>query len=784
MVKKIKKGFYMEKMKKSIVLFALLLCAQAALFASGQADPAEQGQSAPAAVQQPAPQPSPVVAPEPVAPAPAKSPYFDGDGGKGKSLAVLAPEGKSLAKDQAYLPTLVQGEFVSNFSGYTALSVLDRQNLDKLFTETLSGYYEDNAEGVMRLGHMTHTDYIMTGSVTKTTTGYALQMQIAGTADGTTKASYSGTCTIAELDNFTGIRRASLDLLEKMGITPSERTRTELAGAATQQSVNAQTALAQGITAQRQGTEVAALSYYYQAAAFDPSLLEAASRASVMSANISSGNIGADARNDIQWRKDWVARLTEAEQYFDNFFKKSSPPFSLFYSTELEKGKINYQNETLPISFTAVLNVPDVWFESVQKALQAVMDGLNATRRKSEWGLEQWPQKGVTATNPFNQGSKNFAVAFELLNARHQVIGRQTVTLTGAWRFSFDSRSGMNIYYNSGGDGIKSVQNTQYAYGFYTISFGAVKANDITDTLTINIAGVNGAAPQTAVQNGVMRQITTISTETIFVVGSQYLSCTNGAINGPIKGFTKPSIFSSSSVAVAIPETMGGQRVTSIGDRAFYEKKLTSVTIPNGVTSIGDRAFASNQLTSVTIPNGVTSIGSSAFASNQLTSVTIPNGVTSIGDWVFDSNQLTSVTIPNGVTSIGDGAFYKNQLTSVTIPNSVTSIGDGAFSSNRLTSVTIPNGVTSIGKYAFSMNQLTSVTIPPSVTHIGSSAFFGNIKLTSIIIGANVTIGATVDAFKNSNSNYNSFPDFYNANSKKAGTYTYDGMRTWSFKAR
>jgi hypothetical protein len=765
-------------MKKSIVLFALLLCAQAALFAGGQGDAARQ-QAAPVVAPKPtsavAPDPLPIVTPKPLPPP--KNPFFDGDGGKGMSLAVLAPQGKGLAKTLDYLPALVQGEFVSNFSGYTALSVLDRQNLDKLFTETLSGYYEDDAEGLMRLGHMTHTDYIMTGTITKTTSGYALQMQIAGTADGTTKASYSGTCTIAELDNFVGIRRASLDLLEKMGITPSERTRTELAGAATQQSVNAQTALAQGITAQRQGTEVAALSYYYQAAAFDPSLLEAASRASVMSANISSGNIGADARNDIQWRKDWVARLTEAELYFDNFFKKSSSPFSLFYSTELEKGKINYQNETLPISFTAVLNASDIWFESVQKALQAVMDGLNATRRKSEWGLEQWPQKGVSATNPFNQGSKNFAVAFELLNARKQVIGRQTVTLTGAWRFSFDSRSGMNIYYNSGGDDIKGGQDTQSPYGFYTISFGAVKANDITDTLTINIAGVNGAAPQTAVQNGIMRQITTISTETIFVLGSPYLSCTNGAITR----FTIPSIFSSfSGVAVAIPETLRGQRVTSIGNRAFDNNRLTSVTISNSVTSIGDNAFSNNRLTSVTIPNGVTSIGSFAFSSNQLTSVTIPNGFTSIGDSAFSINQLDSVTIPNGVTSIGDSAFYSNQLTSVTIPNGVTSIGDSAFSSNQLTSVTLPNGVTSIGDTAFSSNRLTSVTLPTSVTHIGSSAFFGNINLTSIIIGANVTIGATKDAFKNSNSQDNSFPDFYNANGKKAGAYTYSAGK-WSF---
>jgi len=48
----------------------------------------------------------------------------------------------------------------------------------------------------------------------------------------------------------------------------------------------------------------------------------------------------------------------------------------------------------------------------------------------------------------------------------------------------------------------------------------------------------------------------------------------------------------------------------------------------------------------------ITSIGESAFANNQLTSVTIPNSITSI-DGAFSNNQLTSVAIPNSVTSIG-----------------------------------------------------------------------------------------------------------------------------------
>ncbi|MGN0845364.1 MAG: leucine-rich repeat domain-containing protein [Kiritimatiellia bacterium] len=82
----------------------------------------------------------------------------------------------------------------------------------------------------------------------------------------------------------------------------------------------------------------------------------------------------------------------------------------------------------------------------------------------------------------------------------------------------------------------------------------------------------------------------------------------------------------------------------------------TDATIPNRVTSIGDRAFYNcTSLTSVTIPTSVTNIGKRAFfGCSGLTNVTIPSSVTRIGDWAFfNCSGLTDVTIPNGVTEIG-----------------------------------------------------------------------------------------------------------------------------------
>ena len=185
--------------------------------------------------------------------------------------------------------------------------------------------------------------------------------------------------------------------------------------------------------------------------------------------------------------------------------------------------------------------------------------------------------------------------------------------------------------------------------------------------------------------------------------------------------------------------------VTNIGNNAFFDRSLTSVTIPGSVTRIGDNAFANNKLTSLTIPNSVTSVGSDAFIENDLVSVVIPNSVTSIGDRAFLGNALVSVAIPDSVTVIGDSTFKSNSLSSVTIPNSVTSIGDNAFAFNQIASITIPNSVTSIGIDAFSVNSLTSVTIPATVTTMQAGAFQSNFLTSVSFLGSyNANFNSTI----------------------------------------
>jgi hypothetical protein len=167
------------------------------------------------------------------------------------------------------------------------------------------------------------------------------------------------------------------------------------------------------------------------------------------------------------------------------------------------------------------------------------------------------------------------------------------------------------------------------------------------------------------------------------------------------------------------------------------------------VLSMAKNVFWNKHLESVTIPDSIVSISSGAFTMNKLTKVIIPEGVTFIGAWAFQNNELTDITLPSTIRSIDGWTFQGNKLTNVVIPSNVTSIARGAFQNNRLTSVIIPPYVTWIGNMAFGVNQITNITISANVS-LEERAFEGG------------------------------FVDFYKANGRQAGIYTYsNNMWTW-----
>ena len=237
---------------------------------------------------------------------------------------------------------------------------------------------------------------------------------------------------------------------------------------------------------------------------------------------------------------------------------------------------------------------------------------------------------------------------------------------------------------------------------------------------------------------------------------------------------------------IVIPEAITYEdkeyTVTAIGESAFSQRNITSITFPNSITSvgraafyccslldsvvlpekvtvIGDMLFANcTSLRRVVIPEGLTLIDNSAFNScYSLDSLIIPNSVTRIEDWAFAlCKGLTYVEMSRGLTYVGRGAFGDcSALNTVIIPDlsSWSMINFGDYNSNPLTTtktlkinneeirdLVIPDDVTYIGDYAFrGCTNITSVTMGENVTKIGTSAFYGCKNCASITIGENVT---------------------------------------------
>lgn len=220
--------------------------------------------------------------------------------------------------------------------------------------------------------------------------------------------------------------------------------------------------------------------------------------------------------------------------------------------------------------------------------------------------------------------------------------------------------------------------------------------------------------------------------------------------------------YNGNDAVVNIPSEINGTPVTTIGNAAFRDSSVTSVTIPASVTEIGSNAFAGcTNLTSVTyggdwskltIQSGNPAVEDAVNAqlfdfaftpdntavivkkyNGTAADVTIPSHykskpVTMIDHAAFHDSAVTSVTIPDSVTSIPDDAFaFCSQLTNISIPNSVTFIGFSAFNScTSLKSITLPSSLSTIQSSAFyNCGNLETIRIPVSVTFIGNYAFAG-----------------------------------------------------------
>ncbi len=92
------------------------------------------------------------------------------------------------------------------------------------------------------------------------------------------------------------------------------------------------------------------------------------------------------------------------------------------------------------------------------------------------------------------------------------------------------------------------------------------------------------------------------------------------------------------SALAAVPDTVGGVPVSGIGKRAFADRGLAGLSIPEGIARIGEEAFAENPLLyGAVLPEGLKEVESRAFAGcESLQLVKLPQSLSGIGEQAFD----------------------------------------------------------------------------------------------------------------------------------------------------
>lgn len=212
---------------------------------------------------------------------------------------------------------------------------------------------------------------------------------------------------------------------------------------------------------------------------------------------------------------------------------------------------------------------------------------------------------------------------------------------------------------------------------------------------------------------------------------------------------------------VLIPDAIDGLPVTTLGHRAFYEKTVTTVVVPDSVTEIGDLCFSGdNYLVSLTLPDGLAELSYGALEScYSLMDFDLPKGLKTIGAGALQSIfYLTHLTIPAGVTDIEQMNFLMmHGLEEVSVAEGSTSFTYDAENGLLMTAdkarllhcffhlapqkeIILPEGMKTIDPFAFHYDvTVEKIVLPEGTETIGLLAFGICPKLTEIVIPASVT---------------------------------------------
>lgn len=213
------------------------------------------------------------------------------------------------------------------------------------------------------------------------------------------------------------------------------------------------------------------------------------------------------------------------------------------------------------------------------------------------------------------------------------------------------------------------------------------------------------------------------------------------------------------------------------------KNSFDNVIFSDNISRIGNYAFADCMIKTISMPESVTTIGTSAFQNcSSLKEVYLSNNLTDIGSYAFDGcNALNNILLPDGLLTIQVCTFRGSGITTITIPETTSINGNCAFQNcKNLISATIYGKLNSSNFSMFNgCEKLRSVTISKETKSYGNNAFNSCSSLNeiyyngTILESLRVTFGTTGNDIISSTIWHCSDGDYYRDKGKICGSSVY-----------
>lgn len=276
--------------------------------------------------------------------------FYTGNGGRGMRLEVEKPQVENVGSDVSWIPNFVANMVSDTIAKYSAIQIVDNYNEQRVVAARVrdeSAAFDESA--VLDAEGFAVAQNILNIAITGKSNSYSLSFRVTDKQTLAQKASHNNAnCMYADLESGKALTAAVSDLLGQLGVTLTADAKKTLSTPTTSETktVQAQVNVARGLEAQRNGSNVEALTYYIKAMTSDKTLTRAAVATETTSNAINNGNLGEIARNKIKVMDEYAALVKETKAYL-----KTISPYKLIYSTNLELGTVDYKNETIDYMF-------------------------------------------------------------------------------------------------------------------------------------------------------------------------------------------------------------------------------------------------------------------------------------------------------------------------------------------------------------------------------------------------------------------------------------------------